>query len=71
MYTFCDKIVTDTKSSFESLELIYSDPVNFAIPIVKKINSYIAAYQVIKLSITDKTSKYNFEAQSALYYLSS
>ena len=60
-----DKIVTDTLESFYSLQKILVEPANFNDSIVRKIKSYINAYESIKEGLGAVFSKYYYESQGA------
>ena len=60
-----DKIVTDTLESFYSLQKILVEPANFNDSIVRKIKSYINAYESIKEGLGAVFSKYYYESQCA------
>jgi hypothetical protein len=60
-----DNLVTDTKASFLDVQNVINLPAEFNTSVLSKINSYIDAYNVIKESIDNLFSKYNFESQGA------
>lgn len=60
-----DKIVTDTLESFYSLQKILVEPANFNDSVVRKIKSYINAYESIKEGLGTVFSKYYYESQGA------
>lgn len=60
-----DKIVTSTLDSFYSLQKVLVEPANFNDSVIRKIKSYINAYESIKDGLGTVLSKYYYESQGA------
>lgn len=60
-----DNLVTNTSTAFTDVQQAINAPAEFATFALTKINSYVDAYNVLKQSIGNLFSKYNFESQSA------
>lgn len=60
-----DKLVTDTKAAFDDVQNVINAPAEFNTSVLSKINSYVEAYEVLKNSVSNLFSKYNFESQGA------
>lgn len=60
-----DSLVTDTENAFIDIQQAVNAPAEFAGSVFSKIDSYVEAYQVLKESIGNLFSKYDFESQGA------
>ncbi len=60
-----DKLVTDTLTAFQDVQSVIVAPAGFNTSVLSRINSFVEAYEVLKDTISNLYSKFNFESQAA------
>lgn len=60
-----DNLVIDTKSTFDDIQDTINAPADFKTSVFARVDSYKKAYGVLKNSVGNLFSKYNFESQGA------